>query len=398
MIKGNSHFQRLKRPYIFPIIDGKLAELKETHPEAKILNMGTGDIALPLAPSISKAIEEASQEMTRPDGLHGYGPSEGYLFLREAIAQNAYPNLNISPEEICVSDGINTDIVNILDLFHTSCSIAIPNPAYPAYLDSNLLLGRKKIISMPCNEESGFVPSPPKEHCDILYLTSPHNPTGVAMTYNRLKEFVDYAIERKAIILFDGAYEAFVTSKDVPKSIYEIPGAKSVAIEFRSFSKSAGFTGLRCSYLTLPKEVSARFGKKEIQFLPLWKKRQSIKFNGVSYPIQKGAAASLVSIGKEETNAQVEIYLSSAKKLKEALLKANQTCFGGVDAPYIWWKTQNNMSSWDFFDYLLTTCGLITIPGCGFGDQGEGYVRLSTFSSKEKTEQAIQRIQQLGPL
>lgn len=397
MVKGNFNFNRLKRAYIFPVIEEKIVKLKSSCPNIDIINMGVGDIALPLAPSIGKAIQEAIQEMTEGKNLYGYGPSEGYSFLREIISKNDYSKLPVSPEEIFISDGINTDIVNILDLFHPSNSVAIPDPAYPAYLDSNLLHGRtKNIYTMPCTLETGFIPSPPDIHCDILYLCSPHNPTGVAMNKEQLQAFVDYALKHNSILLFDSAYEAFITSPNTPKSIYEIPGAEKVAIEFRSFSKTAGFTGLRCSYTIIPKQVKARFGKKTLSLHALWKNRQSIKFNGLAYPIQKGAAACFSPQGKEEIQKQVTSYLEQAKRIKEELTKANQLCFGGTDSPYIWWKAKDGLSSWDFFTLLLTKCQLISIPGVGFGKYGEGYVRLSAFSTPEKTTKALERITHLG--
>ena len=396
MVKGNFNFNRLKRAYIFPVIEEKILELRSTCPNIDIVNMGIGDVALPLAPSIALAIQEATQEMTDGKNLYGYGPSEGYAFLREAICLNSYQGLPISKEEIFISDGINTDIVNILDLFDTSCSVAIPDPAYPAYLDSNLIHGRKKNIhTMPCTLETNFIPIPPNHPCDILYLCSPHNPTGVAMNKEELQAFVEYALKHDSILLFDNAYEAFVTSPNTPKSIYEIPGAEKVAIEFRSFSKTAGFTGLRCSYTTLPKQVNARFGKKALSLHTLWKNRQSIKFNGLAYPIQKGAAACFSPQGKLEIQKQVTSYLEQAKRIKEGLIKANQLCFGGIDSPYIWWKAPENLSSWDFFTLLLTKCQLISIPGIGFGKHGEGYVRLSAFSTIEKTTKALERITKL---
>ncbi|MBS0627145.1 MAG: LL-diaminopimelate aminotransferase [Verrucomicrobia bacterium] len=396
MVKGNFYFNRLKRAYIFPIIEEKTKELKTSFPDADIVNMGIGDVAFPLAPSIAKAIAEATLEMSEGKTLYGYGPSEGYLFLRKAICSNVYKNLPISPEEIFISDGINTDIVNILDLFHPSCSVAIPDPAYPAYLDSNLLQGRKKNIhTMPCSLKTNFIPTLPNHHCDILYLCSPHNPTGIAMNKEQLKSFVDYALEHDSIILFDSAYEAFITSPNTPKSIYEIPNAEKVAIEFRSFSKTAGFTGLRCSYTSLPKEIKARFGKKTLSLHALWKNRQSIKFNGVAYPIQKGAEACFSPQGKEEIETQIQSYLEQARWLKEGLIKAGQQCFGGTDSPYIWWKAPKEMSSWDFFTFLLNKCHLISIPGVGFGKEGEGYVRLSAFSKIEKTKKALERITKL---
>ncbi len=396
MVKGNFYFNKLKRPYIFPIIEQKLSEVKLLYPDVDIINMGIGDIALPLAPSISKAITLAVEEMKEPFSLYGYGPSEGYSFLREAIKENSYKDLPVTSDEVFISDGINTDIVNILDLFHNSCSVAIPNPAYPAYLDSNILDGRhNRIYVMPCTKETGFVPENPSSHCDIIYLCSPHNPTGVAMTRDQLKKFIDYAIKENSIILFDNAYDAFVTSKDVPQSIYEIPGAEKVAIEFKSFSKSAGFTGLRCSYLILPKGIQVEIHKKKHSLHALWKKRQSIKFNGVSYPIQRGAAATFSPLGKKETKDQVQFYLSQARQLKEGLEKAGQICYGGIDSPYIWWQTPKGTSSWEFFDLLLHKCQIIAIPGCGFGKYGEGYVRLSGFSLQKKTTKALERIQQL---
>ena len=398
MAKGNFNFNRLKRAYIFPVIEKKILELRSACPNVDLINMGIGDIALPLAPYIATAIQEATLEMTEGKNLYGYGPSEGYLFLRETICQHSYQELPISAEEIFISDGINTDIVNILDLFHTSCSVAIPDPAYPAYLDSNLLQGRKKIYTMPCTIETGFVPTPPEQPYDIIYLCSPHNPTGVAMNKEQLQSFVDFALKNHSILLFDNAYEAFVTSPNMPKSIYEIPGAEKVAIEFRSFSKTAGFTGLRCSYTTLPKQVTARFGKKILSLHALWKNRQSIKFNGLSYPIQKGAAACFSPQGKLEIQKQVTCYLEQAKELKESLLKANQLCFGGIDSPYIWWKAPEGLSSWDFFTLLLTKCQLISIPGIGFGEHGEGYVRLSAFSTIDKTTKALERITKLVSL
>lgn len=396
MAKGNSHFQSLKREYVFPIIEKKLIDLKKPSPEGEIINLGIGDVSLPLAPSISKAIADASLSMSVSGQMQGYGPSQGHLFLRNAIIQNDFPSF--SPDEIFISDGINSDIVNILDLFHTSCSVAIPNPSYPAYLDSNLIAGRKKIIWMPCNEESGFVPNIPSEKADLIYLCSPHNPTGAAMTKDELERFVNYAKENDSILLYDNAYEAFITSSNVPKSIYEIPGAEEVALEFRSFSKSAGFTGLRCSYLVLPKKVTATFGRKKISLHPLWLKRQSIKFNGVSYPVQKGAEACFSLEGKKEIKEHISYYLTQARTLKEGLISQGHTCFGGMDAPYIWWKAPQGLSSWEFFDLLLNSCHLISVPGSGFGSEGDGFIRLSSFTSPELAKKALGKIQQYLPL
>lgn len=395
MVKLNSNFSRLKREYIFPIIEQKLAELKKSHPDVKVINFGIGDIAMPLAPSIAAAISLAVEEMTQEKGMKGYGPHNGYAFLREAIARHEFSHLGIGADEIFISDGANSDTVNILDLFSNASVIGITDPTYPAYLDSAILAGRKKIVSLPCLPKHNFAPQPPKQHCDLVYLCSPNNPTGIAMTKSRLQQWVDYARKKQALILIDNAYEAFITSADVPRSIFEIPGAKECAIEFRSFSKTAGFTGLRCAYAILPKTVTARLGSKAVSLHPYWDRRQATKFNGAAYPIQKGAEAVYSKIGQKETRAQIASYLAQAKKLREGLTKLGFICYGGVDSPYIWWKTPKKKSSWEFFDELLHKCHLISIPGRGFGAQGEGYVRLSAFTTPDKTNLALERFHQL---
>lgn len=395
MAKLNPHFSLLKRAYIFPIIEEKLEKLKGAHPSVQVLNFGIGDIALPLAPSVAKAISDAAQEMTTPEGMKGYGPSSGYRFLKEAIAKHEFSHLGISPEEILISDGANSDTVNIAELFSSRSVIAITDPTYPAYLDSNRLAGRNKILSIPCLEENRFAPQPPKEHCDLIYLCTPNNPTGMAMNRSELEQWVAYALREKALLLVDNAYEAFITSRDVPHSIFEIPGAKECAIEFRSFSKSAGFTGLRCAYAVIPNSVCVYSGRKKIPVRPFFEKRQSIKFNGVAYPIQKGAEAVYTLRGKQETREQVDTYLAQATLLREGLKQLGHTCYGGVDAPYLFWKTPQGVSSWDFFDTLLEKCHLISIPGIGFGPCGEGYVRLSAFTTAENAKLALNRLQQL---
>ncbi len=395
MVKLNPHFKRLKREYIFPIIDQKLADLKEGSPDVQVLNFGVGDVALPLAPSIAKAIASSVEEMTTEKGMRGYGPHNGYLFLREAIAKNEFSHLGIGPDEIFVSDGANGDTVNILDLFSQSSAVAITDPTYPAYLDSTILSGRKKIFTLPCLPENQFAPLPPKESCDIVYLCSPNNPTGVAMDRQALQRWVDYARKHHALLLIDNAYEAFISSPDVPRSIFEIPGAKECAIEFRSFSKTAGFTGIRCAYTILPKTVKAQLGRKSLSLHPYWDRRQATKFNGVAYPIQRGAEAVYSKEGQKETRAQVALYLEQAKRLKQGLEKLGFTVYGGFDSPYIWWKTPQGLASWDFFDLLLKKCHLISIPGRGFGPHGEGYVRLSAFTTADKTALALERLNTL---
>lgn len=366
----NSNFLDLKREYIFPIIEKKLEILDKS----TVINLGIGDIAFPLAPSIVQAICEATEEMGKR--VIGYGPSEGYMFLRKAIAEREYTN--IAPEEIFISDGINTDTGNIHELFKRDSTVAVADPAYPVYLDTNIIAGNK-VHLLPCTEDTRFVPRPPSYKCDVVYLCSPNNPTGVAMNYQELEDWIAYAKKWGSILLIDNAYAAFIRSKDVPKTIYEIPGARDVAIEFKSFSKTAGFTGLRCAYTVVPKNTP---------FFTLWKKRQNIKSNGVSYPIQKGALASL---GCLEAEAQVESYLAQASRIKNSL----QNAFGGIDSPYIWWKTPQGLSSWEFFDLLLAKCGVLCIPGSGFGKSGEGFVRLSAFTTEDKARFAVNRLSKI---
>ncbi len=395
MAKLNPHFSRLKREYIFPIIDQKLADLKATQPDANILNFGVGDISLPLAPSIALAIQKAVEEMTQKTGLHGYGPHNGYTFLREAIAAHEFSQLGITAEEIFISDGTNSDTVNILELFSGNTIIGITDPTYPAYLDSAILSGKKNILFFPCLPEHDFAPQPPRKQCDVIYLCSPNNPTGIAMTRQQLKRWVDYALKKNALLLIDNAYETFITSPDVPRSIFEIPGAKECALEFRSFSKTAGFTGLRCAYTILPKTVTVLSGRKQVALHAYWNRRQATKFNGTAYPIQRGAEAIYTKQGQKETKAQITSYLAQAKRLKEGLKACGFTCYGGIDSPYIWWKTPKNKTSWEFFDELLHKCHLICIPGRGFGAHGEGYVRLSAFTTPDKTELALKRFKDL---
>jgi LL-diaminopimelate aminotransferase len=387
MVQLNSHFKKLKREYVFPIIERKLAEAREKHPHLSVVNLGVGDIALPLVPTVAKAICEATQEMTTLSGMRGYGPSEGYSFLKEAISQTSYAHCNISPEEIFISEGTNGDATNIQELLSSKCKIGIPDPTYPAYLDSAIIGGRlSKVTLLPCTQKNGFCPVPPSEHLDVIYLCSPNNPTGVAMTRAQLKAWINYARRENALILLDNAYEAFITSPEVPRSIYEIEGAKEVAIEFRSFSKSSGFTGLRCAYTVVPKGIE----KGKIN--SMWLKRQSIKYNGVSYPIQRAAQASLSPEGLKETQVQVHQYLQQGKILNNGLKKLGFSCVGGHDAPYIWWKVPTGKTSWEFFDEILEKCHLISIPGRGFGYYGEGYIRLSTFTTTDQAQLALDRL------
>jgi LL-diaminopimelate aminotransferase len=388
----NPCFSRLNKEYIFAIIDKKLVDLKKDLPSADLINLSIGDITLPLAPSIATAIQEATREMATLEGVKGYSPTYGYDFLRSLISKNEYAGLNIGPDEIYISDGTNSDAVHVQELLHPSSSIAIPDPTYPAYLNSSVIGGKKKIVLLPCHAENNFVPPYPQEHCDVVYLCTPNNPTGTAMTKKELEGWIDFARRRQTLLLIDSAYAAFITSDNVPRSIYEIPGAHECAIEFKSFSKSAGFTGLRCAYTVIPKAAMGRLGRKKHPIHKLWEKRQDIKFNGVAYPIQRGAEAALLPDGLRETKKQIAFYLSLAGRLKKSLIELGYTCWGGDDSPYIWWKTPREISSWKFFDHLLSSCHLIAMPGIGFGPSGEGYIRLSAFSSEEKISLAIERI------
>jgi LL-diaminopimelate aminotransferase len=395
MANLNLNFNRLKREYIFPVIEEKLERLKADFPDAQILNFGIGDIALPLAPSIANAISEAVLEMATEKGMKGYGPSCGYSFLRQTIADHEFAHWGIAWDEIFISDGANSDTVNILDLFGQSDIIGITDPTYPAYLDASLLSGKHNILFLPCLAENNFAPMPPQKHCDLIYLCSPNNPTGMAMTYAQLKGWVDYALKEEALLLIDNAYAAFITSPDVPKSIFEIPGSKECAIEFRSFSKSAGFTGLRCAYMILPKTVHVALEGKKVCLHPFWERRQATKFNGIAYPIQKGAEAVYSKEGQLQTRAQIALYMEQASRLRAGLSELNYTCYGGVDSPYLWVKTPDTMTSWEFFDLLLERCHIICIPGSGFGQNGQGYVRFSAFTTEEKTTLALKSLQLL---
>jgi LL-diaminopimelate aminotransferase len=376
MVQLNTHFKELKREYVFPIIEDKLNQFKSNHPEAYVINLGIGDIALPLVPTVAEALCKASKEMTTVEGKRGYGPSEGYFFLRKRICDVSYSHLDITPDEIFVSEGTNPDSTHLQELFGIDCKIGIPDPTYPAYLDSAIMGGRiHHITLLPCEEKNHFSPQIPNRHLDVIYLCTPSNPTGVAMTTQELRMWVDYAKEHHSVLIVDNAYEAFITSQNVPKSIYEIEGAKEVAIELRSFSKSAGFTGLRCAYAVVPQALL------QGELNALWRKRQSVKTNGVSYVIQRAAEAALSKEGLLETSQQVRHYLSQANMLRQALVKNGFSCFGGMDAPYVWWKIPTEQNAWEFFETVLQTCHLITIPGTGFGHQGEGYLRLSAFTN-----------------
>lgn len=375
----NSNFQKLKSDYIFPVIEKKLEELKQQEPHLKIHNLGVGDVALPLAPKIAEAICLAAQEMSKK--VRGYGPSGGYPFLREAICASEYSSFGIEPEEIFISDGANTDTAYIQEIFDEKTPILVTDPTYPVYRDTTLLNG-KNLQILPLLEKENFIPHPPKKGGMLVYLCTPCNPTGIALNQEVLNEWVHWARKSRSILVIDNVYNTFISSADIPSSIYTLKGAKEVAIEVRSFSKSAGFTGLRCGYMVIPKELH----QSEIH--KMWKTRIDIKTNGISYPIQKGAEACFSPEGRRQLFDQISSYKTSMQILSETLSDYEQTFFGGKDAPYIWWKAPPGKTAWEFFDDLLQISRIVSIPGTGFGPSGEGYVRLSCFLSPSLAKEA----------
>ena len=402
MAKINENFKDLKESYLFSTIAKKVAEFQKENPDKKIIKLGIGDVTRPIPKACVKAMEKAIQEMANSTTFKGYGPEQGYEFLRKAIVEDEYKNLGIDIDEVFVSDGAKCDCGNIVDLFSENNKIALTDPVYPVYLDTNVMAGRagkyinnkyEKIIYMPLTKENNFIPSLPEEVPDIIYLCFPNNPTGTVLNKEQLKVWVDYAKENHSIIMFDAAYCEFISEKDVPKSIYEIEGAKEVAIEFKSFSKTAGFTGIRCAYAIVPKEVMAYDKNNEkIGLNKLWNRRQCTKFNGVSYITQKGAEAVYTDEGKREVRENIDYYMNNAKIILEGLKAKNIEAYGGVNSPYVWLKTPENMKSWDFFDKLLKEANVVGTPGEGFGPSGEGYFRLTAFGSKENTIEAMERI------
>lgn len=403
MAKLNLNYQKLSGNYLFPEIDRRVEALKTKQPNAQILNLGVGDVTHPLFPNVIVALTHAAKEMGEKKTLRGYGPSEGYLFLRRAIAEHDYKN--ISPDEIFISDGANTDIANLQEIFSVENRVAIQDPAYPVYVDTNVMAGRTRpllktgryggITYLPCTEENGFNPEPPNSHADLIYLCSPNNPTGVAMNREQLSRWVQYAKEHEAVILFDGAYEAFITS-GAPRSIYEIEGAKETAIEVRSFSKSAGFTGLRCSYTVVPHALKVRDAGALHSLHALWKRRVDTKYNGASYPLQRAAEALYTPEGQKAIQEAVRGYTERAKFLLEGLKKLGYPVYGGIDSPYIWCKTPPKVTSWEFFDFILDNAHVVTLPGLGFGPSGDGYVRLSAFADPSAIHETLNRFKTLA--
>ena len=403
----NENFLKLQDSYLFSTIGKKVAKFSEENPDKKIIKLGIGDVTRPIIPVCKEAMIKAAEEVATENGFKGYGPEQGYDFLREAISKNDYKDrgIDIDVSEIFVSDGAKCDCGNIVDIFSQDNIVAITDPVYPVYLDTNVMAGRsgdfdentgtyKKIVYLPVTAENDFKPELPKEKVDMIYLCFPNNPTGTVLTKEDLKVWVDYAKKNDAIILYDSAYEAYIMEKDIPHSIYEIEGAKDVAIEFRSFSKNAGFTGIRCAYTVVPNNLMGYTKDgKEVSLNKLWNRRQCTKFNGVSYITQRAAEAIYSDEGKRQVKNNIGYYMVNAKIIKEGLEKAGFVTYGGINSPYVWLKVPDGMTSWEFFDELLEKVNVVGTPGSGFGPHGEGYFRLTAFGSVENTREAIKRIQ-----
>ncbi len=405
----NENYLKLPGSYLFSEVARKVADFKQVNPEANIIRLGIGDVTLPLPPAVIEAMHKAVTEMADGKTFRGYGPEQGYDFLVNAIVENDYRarGLDIDADEVFVSDGAKSDTGNIGDILGIENVVAITDPVYPVYIDTNVMAGRagelaqngrwSRIEYLPCNTENNFVPELPQKPVDVVYLCFPNNPTGTTLTRNQLKMWVDYALEKKVLILFDSAYEAFITEEDVPHSIYEVEGAKKVAIEFRSFSKTAGFTGTRCAYTVVPKELQAYTKNGEAVALnKLWNRRHTTKFNGVPYVIQRAAEACYSVEGKKQVRANIEYYLGNAQIIRNGLLEQGLQVAGGINSPYIWVKTPNGLGSWQFFDTLLQQLHIVGTPGVGFGPSGEGYLRLTAFNTRENTLEAVQRFKKLS--
>ena len=404
MFQLNENYQKLPGSYLFSTIAKKVAAFTEAHPDKQVIRLGIGDVTQPIAPAIIEAMHKAVDEMGKAETFHGYAPDLGYGFLRKAIAEHDYRarGCDIAEDEIFVSDGAKSDSANIQEIFAADSRIAVCDPVYPVYVDSNVMAGRtgeydakterwSKVIYMPCTAENGFVPEFPKEAPDMIYLCLPNNPTGTTLTKRQLQEWVDYANKVGAVILYDGAYEAYISEEDVAHSIYECEGAKTCAIELKSFSKNAGFTGVRLGYAVVPKALTCG----GVTLHSLWARRHGTKFNGAPYIVQRAGEAVYSKEGKAQLKEQVAYYMKNAAAIKQGLKDSGYTVFGGVNAPYIWLKTPEGMTSWEFFDHLLEHANVVGTPGSGFGPSGEGYFRLTAFGSYENTLAALERIQKL---
>lgn len=400
----NEHFLKLQSSYLFSDIAKKVNSFKVTHPKSKIIRMGIGDVTQPLAPAVIEAMHKAVDEMAHKETFHGYGPEQGYPFLIDAIIKNDYESLGIfiEPGEVFISDGAKSDCGNIGDMLRHDNSIGVTDPVYPVYIDSNVMAGRTGIcmdgkwtdvVYIPCTAENQFVPQLPSRRVDIIYLCYPNNPTGTTLTKDQLKKWVNYALDNDAIIMYDSAYEAYIKDANIPHSIYEIKGAKKVAIEFRSFSKTAGFTGVRCGYTVVPKELKAyTLSGDSVSLNKLWLRRQSTKFNGTSYITQRGAEAVYSPEGKAQIRATIDYYMKNASIMKEGLEQCGLKVYGGTNAPYLWVKAPDGLTSWKFFEKLLYEVYIVSTPGVGFGPSGEEYLRLTAFGDRDETIEAIGRI------
>ena len=402
MAKINENYLKLPGSYLFSVIAKKVNEFSQANPEKELIRMGIGDVTRPLVPAVTEAMHKAVDEMGTKEGFHGYGPEQGYDFLRREIVLNDYKKrgIDIAEDEVFVSDGAKSDCGNITDIFGIDNKVAVCDPVYPVYVDTNAMAGRagdfvsgrwSKLIYMDCTAENGFLPPLPKERADMIYLCFPNNPTGMGASREYLKKWVDYANENDSVILYDSAYEAFITEEEVPHSIFEIEGAKTCAIEFRSFSKTAGFTGTRCAYTVVPKQLECMGASLNA----LWNRRQCTKFNGVPYIIQRAAQAVYSEEGQKQIKQTIAYYQNNAKIIREGLKEAGLEVFGGVNAPYIWAKTPGGALSWDFFDRLVNEAAVVTTPGVGFGPSGEGYIRLTAFGDAQKTAEAVERIKKI---
>lgn len=403
----NENFLKLPGSYLFSDIAKKVNAFKAAHPDAKLIRLGIGDVTRPLPPACIEAMHRAVDELAHAETFRGYGPEQGYDFLIEAIIANDFAprGITLKPLEVFVSDGAKSDTGNIGDILQQGNSVAVTDPVYPVYVDSNVMSGRagdlqedgrwNHITYLPCTAENNFIPQLPDKRVDIVYLCYPNNPTGTTLTKEELKQWVDYALANDTLIMFDAAYEAFIREDNVPHSIYEIEGAKQCAIEFRSFSKTAGFTGVRCGYTVVPEEVMARTADgKHVQLNKLWNRRQCTKFNGTSYVTQRAAEAIYTPEGKQQVKATINYYLENARIMREGFQQAGFQVFGGVNSPYLWLKTPQGCTSWQFFDRLLNDVHVVGTPGAGFGPSGEGYLRLTAFGQREDCIEAMKRIAQ----
>ena len=385
-MKINDHYMNLSSNYLFADIAKKVQVFKAENPEAEVISLGIGDVTQPLCPAVVEALHKAADEMGQSATFRGYGPERGYDFLRNAIVENDYRarGIDVDADEVFVSDGAKSDTGNFQELLSADSVVAVTDPVYPVYVDSNVMAGRR-IVKLPCTAENGFVPEFPQEHVDAIYLCYPNNPTGTTLNKEQLKAWVDYALQHNALIFYDAAYEAFIQSADVPHSIYEIEGAKQCAVEFHSFSKTAGFTGVRCGYTIVPKTLPVPLNQ-------LWSRRQCTKFNGTSYISQRAAEAIYSPEGKAQIKATIDYYMQNATHMLETLRALGYECYGGENAPYVWMRTPDGMDSWKFFETLLHGANVVCTPGVGFGPAGEGYVRFTAFGTHEKTEEALMRI------